>query len=110
MNFPIVLLKQCNGGQSLERSLSLYIVQKGYNADSSSPFISVKCVVIGFVIVCDRDLARWRCFRTECNWADRVRQYDYVIMFYIYQSFQELGSHDIGDKLLKLTYQCSRCF
>ncbi|XP_004295445.1 PREDICTED: primase homolog protein [Fragaria vesca subsp. vesca] len=42
-----LLCPKCNGGQSLERSLSLYIVQKG-------------------------DLARWRCFRTECNWADKV--------------------------------------
>ncbi|XP_062016298.1 primase homolog protein-like [Rosa rugosa] len=46
-HYSNLLCPKCNGGQSLERSLSLYIVQKG-------------------------DLARWRCFRTDCNWADKV--------------------------------------
>lgn len=46
-HYSNLLCPKCNGGQSLERSLSLYIVQKG-------------------------DLARWRCFRTDCNWAEQV--------------------------------------
>ncbi|XP_050369847.1 primase homolog protein-like [Argentina anserina] len=46
-HYSNVLCPKCNGGKSLERSLSLYIVEKG-------------------------DLARWRCFRTDCNWADKV--------------------------------------
>lgn len=66
----------------MERSLSLYIVQKGYML-ILLVFLCVTVyfqlvgwlrnwVVIGFVIVCHRDLARWRCFRTDCNWAEQV--------------------------------------
>ncbi|XP_009362179.2 primase homolog protein [Pyrus x bretschneideri] len=42
-----LLCPKCNGGPTMERSLSVHIVQKG-------------------------DLAMWRCFRTNCSWADKV--------------------------------------
>ncbi|KAM1045299.1 hypothetical protein EV1_035916 [Malus domestica] len=42
-----LLCPKCNGGPTMERSLSVHIVQKG-------------------------DLAMWRCFRTDCSWADKV--------------------------------------
>ncbi|KAI5332113.1 hypothetical protein L3X38_022241 [Prunus dulcis] len=42
-----LLCPKCNGGPSMERSLSVHIVQKG-------------------------DLAMWRCFRTDCSWGDQV--------------------------------------
>ncbi|KAI9198693.1 hypothetical protein LWI28_020694 [Acer negundo] len=38
---------KCNGGQSVERSLSLHIIQNG-------------------------DFAMWRCFRADCGWAGRA--------------------------------------
>ncbi|KAJ4702849.1 Twinkle-like protein, chloroplastic/mitochondrial [Melia azedarach] len=42
-----LLCPKCQGGQSMERSLSLHIVQDG-------------------------DFAMWRCFRVDCGWAGRV--------------------------------------
>ncbi|KAJ0018805.1 hypothetical protein Pint_11364 [Pistacia integerrima] len=40
-------LEKCKGGQSMERSLSLHIIQDG-------------------------DFATWRCFRANCGWAGQV--------------------------------------
>ncbi|PON61870.1 Twinkle-like protein [Parasponia andersonii] len=42
-----LLCPKCNGGQSLERSLSFHIVQNG-------------------------EFAMWRCFRFDCGWAGRA--------------------------------------
>ncbi|TXG48209.1 hypothetical protein EZV62_027503 [Acer yangbiense] len=41
---------KCSGGQSVERSLSLHIIQNG-------------------------DFAMWRCFRADCGWAGRLIAY-----------------------------------
>ncbi|KAF3450214.1 hypothetical protein FNV43_RR06294 [Rhamnella rubrinervis] len=49
-----VLCPMCKGGQSMERSLSLHIVQNG-------------------------DFAMWRCFRIDCGWAGRAFTDDRVV-------------------------------
>ncbi|XP_050223568.1 primase homolog protein [Mercurialis annua] len=45
--FSLLLCPQCKGGKSMERSLSLHIIQ-------------------------DAEFAMWRCYRTSCGWAGQA--------------------------------------
>ncbi|XP_010655844.1 primase homolog protein isoform X1 [Vitis vinifera] len=73
-----LICPKCNGGQLMERSLSLHITQ-------------------------DRNFAMWRCFRSTCGWAGRVfpeSSAAYSEVTNNWMTVDSLGLEPLGDKLI----------
>lgn len=73
-----LICPKCNGGQLMERSLSLHITQ-------------------------DRNFAMWRCFRSTCGWAGRVfpeSSAAYSEVTNNWMTVNSLGLEPLGDKLI----------